>query len=845
MAILKIKKQDGSWAVVGEPSAVKFTEQELTEEQKAQARENIGASSVGKPGTEEGAEIFNDYANNIASGKYSHAEGNNTTASGIDSHAEGIGTTASGRCSHAEGSVTSAKGFTAHAEGYVTHADHDYSHAGGRGTKTSAEYQTVIGKWNAPGQLGSLFVIGCGESNEERSNAFEVLDDGQAILPKADSSHISKLKHNNIITKGHLNQALDDFEDKIIPFYIQTTYNELKELRDSDKLIPGAFYKITDYECATTQSGTRAINNNLFSIMVQALGISTLSETGYAIKKNKLNIPIRYKIPGAQYDDIYEIYEISEQDNNEGNRVPVIMLANYYDDVAYYVDRYELDGVLYDRWRVIEGVKNNEIFYDWDFDSKKYLLTNIVTENGQFTISDKDEIIQYGVIYDDIESIYDEQQLEGKKDVIVKISHITDDQGNSIPVLYKNDEEDFPGQVDYEDEYRYVGRQMLGEEEYDAWYCGYGTFYSYMLTDIIVDDNGQFLSSIYNTAESLTVWDIKYCLDNNTTRFSWADEENGKGVIYYMKDEWNNECSYDFKNIQFERNAEWWEQHQDFVNEVENETGINLNNTDGWFYTFSQILEDGTIFDDSIAGQSYDNRIIWSKPNSDGLGSNIFFTHCYNNILTNCNNNTFGCYCNNNILKTDCARNTLGNYCNDNIFGVDCYNNTFGFSCYENAFGDCCYDNTFGNSCYFNIFGINCTDNIFRNDCYDNTFGNSCYLNVFGNGCYSNVFGINCNNNVFGNSYGDNTFGNSCQYNIFGPSEQEPIHFVAGIKCNSRCSYIKFLNTSTGDMTNLVQNITIGPGIKGQSGKYLELPVQRNAAPVVYEAPGTTHIILD
>jgi hypothetical protein len=34
------------------------------------------------------------------------------------------------------------------------------------------------------------------------------------------------------------------------------------------------------------------------------------------------------------------------------------------------------------------------------------------------------------------------------------------------------------------------------------------------------------------------------------TRFEWATEK-GKGVIYYMKDEWGNEAPYDFKNIQF------------------------------------------------------------------------------------------------------------------------------------------------------------------------------------------------------------------------------------------------------------------------------------------------------
>lgn len=46
MAILKIKQPNGSWAIVGDTSeTIKFTEQQLTEEQKKVARENIDSAS--------------------------------------------------------------------------------------------------------------------------------------------------------------------------------------------------------------------------------------------------------------------------------------------------------------------------------------------------------------------------------------------------------------------------------------------------------------------------------------------------------------------------------------------------------------------------------------------------------------------------------------------------------------------------------------------------------------------------------------------------------------------------------------------------------------------------------
>lgn len=106
--------------------------------------EKVGLSTTGKTydidgnvvTAKEGAEIFNDYINNKASGKYSHAEGRYTTASGNNSHAEGEGTTASKRNSHAEGESTTASGRNSHSEGYETTASQENSHA--EGSKTTA-----------------------------------------------------------------------------------------------------------------------------------------------------------------------------------------------------------------------------------------------------------------------------------------------------------------------------------------------------------------------------------------------------------------------------------------------------------------------------------------------------------------------------------------------------------------------------------------------------------------------------------------------------------------------------------------------------------------------------------
>ncbi len=132
-----------------------------------------------------------------ASGIASHAEGRSTTASGEASHAEGRGTTAQGHYSHAEGDLTTASGtYGAHAEGYLTkasgeasHAEGSYtsaltiaSHAEGNFTKTTNNYEHASGQFNNSvyasttfGDSGNtLFSVGNGTADDARHNAFEV-----------------------------------------------------------------------------------------------------------------------------------------------------------------------------------------------------------------------------------------------------------------------------------------------------------------------------------------------------------------------------------------------------------------------------------------------------------------------------------------------------------------------------------------------------------------------------------------------------------------------------------------------------------------------------------------------
>lgn len=200
------------------PAAVLYgEEQSLTDDQKTQARKNIGAlgagfvseSGIGKSTTgteyevdgetvvaEDGAEIFNDYTDNKATGKCSHvegisnivtgysahAEGRKNSVSGSHAHAEGLGNAASGNSAHAEGVQGEASGPYSHTEGAQCHATGAYSHAEGVQMTAAGEYQHVQGKYGIE-DADSVYahIVGNG-TNITHANAHTLDWSGNAVF---------------------------------------------------------------------------------------------------------------------------------------------------------------------------------------------------------------------------------------------------------------------------------------------------------------------------------------------------------------------------------------------------------------------------------------------------------------------------------------------------------------------------------------------------------------------------------------------------------------------------------------------------------------------------------------
>ena len=198
----------------------------------------------------------------------------------------------------------------------------------------------------------------------------------------------------------------------------------------------------------------------------------------------------------------------------------------------------------------------------------------------------------------------------------------------------------------------------------------------------------------------LSKWELKYSSSNDRDRFDWADEENGKGVVYYLKDDNNNECPYDFKEIKFLRHeiissknpGDRWSNYAENAIYVADDYSlddyVNLSDNDLYFFTFSDLNYNNntgtyTILDSSlIKPVRVRNNEIKDYRGSVTLNSNtlvlpniVFINHCRDNIFGyNCRNCTFNSDTSNNVINNDFHNNTIVySFVNNTVDNGVCY----------------------------------------------------------------------------------------------------------------------------------------------------------------------------
>ena len=347
-------------------------------------------------------------------------------------------------------------------------------------------------------------------------------------------------------------------------------------------------------------------------------------------------------------------------------------------------------------------------------------------------------------------------------------------------------------------------------------------------------DFGDENDADYFNGYNLSSWELKYSIDNDKNKFQWADDVNGKGVIYYLKDEHNNECFYDFKNIMFARYSisglfydvnditfpdeastkikkdiysSLIAKRVSFVNTKisqnvfpyvyplveqlvsQKDWGFDVIKTNiglqkiKFFYTFSNV-SDELITDYSLQSNTHDNIINpYKKENVLQLNNIVFM-------------NKDGSFCYSNKFGDGCYENTLGSDVIKNIFDGSFYNAIIGDDVTLNEIGMFSRGVLFGNGIESNVFGSHAHYNILCDNTWSNTFDNYCFYNYIEENCYCNkgfirnnriILEKNCRHHQIGNNTEYISVNESGAFNIFG-------NYCSGISLGKNNRYNNFGN---------------------------------------------------
>ena len=315
----------------------------------------------------------------------------------------------------------------------------------------------------------------------------------------------------------------------------------------------------------------------------------------------------------------------------------------------------------------------------------------------------------------------------------------------------------------------------------------------------------------------LSSWIVRYDFENNKKKYMWADTEKGKGVIFYMKDEFGNECSYDFKNIMFRRWGVTGKQNEDvccgnidFTTEETVTEQVDFGRSE-FYYTFSTLRYGCQVIEpDSNIQKNYTHLWVcditvepFKLPKDYSHEEELEYDFCIGNVIKPLhgknnvlmlNNNVFIGYPSywkkdeenyvsysatnfaNNIIHNDCYGNTFCGKTTANVIESNCSYNTFTEGSFKNKLGSGCKANTFMNSSNENQLGNDCkenalfssSDNILENvnianvlkDSNSNHFCFACISNHLTNAS-NNFFNVGCRNNELTDAT-ENSLGQYC-----------------------------------------------------------------------------------
>lgn len=453
---------------------------------------------------------------------------------------------------------------------------------------------------------------------------------------------------------------------------VEIHWEDLVELRDNAKLIPGTWYRIIDYVTTTSQENTRSAGHE-FDIVVLALSKNTLSEDARAVKRE-------------HEENIY--YDMTFSDNvtlkcsivpyfNENSPNQLVAIVNIDTGLGMeaYVQQLSIDegtktastNEISSEWLTEDLLPNTSYFYNAKLEAwrLKYCLDN---DYERFNWADE--------VYTGVEFEEDgEKKSFVFEEPVAKNGNISD-----IPLIDWTDTSDTfmdnkGNTMNVSQSYSYSVRKnsVVKQETCDngGWTYNVQTSGS-TFTFLIIhrDGTGNASNKVYSsstgtmTFSGTTGWlftgeypdkdGVKYkvyiykpntgnitssvrVIRMKSTVFnSSVLKEKHTGVIYRMIDEFNNDFPYDFKNIQFKLGAITEDLYDIFGNmthalvNLQHLPGISINDSDiMWSYSLAGNFGDNEYFDSSIYG--YFNYYLYF-PQNNKVNPNYNSLSGYNSI---------------------------------------------------------------------------------------------------------------------------------------------------------------------------------------------------------------------
>ena len=332
----------------------------------------------------------------------------------------------------------------------------------------------------------------------------------------------------------------------------------------------------------------------------------------------------------------------------------------------------------------------------------------------------------------------------------------------------------------------------------------------------------QHSGDTYFANSKLNAWNVWYCLDNDTSRFAWADdsvdedvEENIKingGTTPYFR--------YSAGDMIYENTKLYaWKSLDDIIrySKIEEvESGILVYqflvqglDSAGMITSYTPYHKGtgpnarGVIYrliDEFNNDIKYDfKNIQFKRTITDGqYDEQGTETWCYTlnvwhnnmcqdasivgNTLPNDEGYVTGVYDNNfgyataydlyievvNTFAFELGDNVILSFDDNDGYYYGIYSNTIGNSFYNNTIGSSFCDNTIGNYLTSNTIGNNFRSNTIGNSFASNTIGNYSGSNTIGNNFASNTIGNYSGSNTIGNTFASNTIGNNFGSNTIG-----------------------------------------------------------------------------